>query len=207
MLRQSDDDCTILLVRRGARDPQQLVALVAANAREGRVRLWVGDQPAIEGMAQSAFAAVVAVCGDASHVRHALDGYDILESQATGAIFKAADATVGGVSMIALMESKDGLGRADFIAGWRQHAPLALTVHHGALRYVQYELINGGRAQLPYVGMAELLYASRSAVEPGMFRGPDDVKLIQDDVAHFMGAADVFLGSHHDFTHNSLQVS
>lgn len=98
-----------------------------------------------------------------------------------------------GAAIIAPWVARPDVDDSDIERHWTEHVPLALDVHHGAQRYVQ----NHVRAQLggdkAYRGIAVLHFPVVETIPQDLFRSPDDVALIQEDVADFLVETDTFV--------------
>ena len=203
----SDIACTLFLVPSNGRAIAMAAAVRFALmplARRVAGTLWLADQTPPEGWGQPAYAAVVAVCGEAGIVRNGLADFGALPLPSSARCFKdetlaSPGRNTSGVSLLSLIVPRPELDRDEAIRRWREHAPLALAVHHGARRYTQYELPGGATAPSGHVGMANLHFDSLENVTGKMFREPADTRLITDDIARFVASTETFLTSEYVF--------
>lgn len=82
---------------------------------------------------------------------------------------------------------------------WARHAPLAVEVHVGASRYVQWWVDEHLSRDAPKIGgIAELHFASERALADGFFDSPRGMKEIVQDTGHFIagGPARLFARDH-----------
>lgn len=82
---------------------------------------------------------------------------------------------------------------------WAHHAPLAVEVHVGASRYVQWWVEEQLSVDAPKIGgIAELHFASDKALAEGFFDSPRGMKEIVQDTGHFIagGPARLFARDH-----------
>jgi hypothetical protein len=82
---------------------------------------------------------------------------------------------------------------------WARHAPLAVEVHIGASRYVQWWVEERRSRDAPEIGgIAELHFASDQALAQGFFDSPRGMKGIIQDTGHFIagGPARLFARDH-----------
>lgn len=104
------------------------------------------------------------------------------------------------VNLIAVWDVRPGLPRSEARRHWQEHVPLALAIHHGNTRYVQTWLAEAlSHDAPPHAGIASLRFPSLEAITSGLFRSPDDVKVIEADVAEFVGASPVMYTTEHHF--------
>jgi hypothetical protein len=70
---------------------------------------------------------------------------------------------------------------------WARHAPLAVEVHVGASRYVQWWVDEHLSRDAPKIGgIAELHFATERALAEGFFDSPRGMKEIVQDTGHFI---------------------
>jgi hypothetical protein len=89
---------------------------------------------------------------------------------------------------------------------WARHAPLAVEVHEGASRYVQWWVDEHLSRDAPKIGgIAELHFATESALAERFFDSPRGMKEIVQDTGHFIAggpprlfARDHVFGRHAD---------
>ena len=88
-----------------------------------------------------------------------------------------------GINLLALMTARAGMPASEIDRHWAEHRPLALAVHHGMDRYIQFRAL---AADARYDGVAMLHFPTPEDLRSRLFRSPDDVALINDDVAAFI---------------------
>ena len=98
-----------------------------------------------------------------------------------------------GVALVAFWVAKAELPDAEVLRHWREHAPLALEIHHGALRYVQAPICASNGSPKPYRGIALLQFAAIETLPADLYREPGDIALIEADVAEFIQETDVMV--------------
>ena len=89
---------------------------------------------------------------------------------------------------------------------WARHAPLAVEVHVGASRYVQWWVEEHLSANAPKIGgIAELHFATNDALAERFFDSPRGMKEVAHDLGHFVAggpprlfARDYVFGSYPD---------
>jgi len=70
---------------------------------------------------------------------------------------------------------------------WARHAPLAVEVHEGASRYVQWWVEERLSQDAPKIGgIAELHFPTNTALEERFFDSPRGMKEIAHDLGHFV---------------------
>jgi len=190
-----EEACTIFLIAAGDRrlEARELTQVHAREVVRGSV--WIADQPQFAGVPPSALAGVVVVAGDVLAVRDALTEFDVQETPAIARAYRSegpSSSSCEGASLIAAMRPAAGLSRKEAMRAWQAHVPLALDVHLGARRYVQYEMLSDA---MPFFGMVDLHFESRAAVDSGLFRTPEDAHRVNQDAARFSGGTDMFIGS------------
>jgi len=196
----TDRPLTIFLVPAG--DHRVATAhSVLVNLRDvpAPTRVWTADVTN-SGMPDAPYAAVVA--GEAAALRPLLAAFSPREIAAAARRFKddtTADdnGCVEGVSILSFIAAYPDVDRVETVRRWREHAPLALEIHHAARRYVQYELLDGLDGEPGYAGMANLHLPDVEALATGMFRTEADVTVIAADVARFVHHHDTFLAHEH----------
>jgi EthD domain-containing protein len=96
------------------------------------------------------------------------------------------------INLMAVWEAKRGQAAAETRRHWLEHVPLAVSIHHGATRYVQSWLAKPlTRAAPPHTGLATLRFPSMEAMATGLFRSAEDVATIDQDVSEFIEASHV----------------
>ena len=104
----------------------------------------------------------------------------------------------GAIQLQALLERRDGQSLEEGFRHWGEHIPLAVEIHHKALRYRQFrftEKLSDGAPD--YLGFAVLDFASADDMRTGLFRDQADVAAIGEDVDEFVRRSDVMYGSEH----------
>jgi hypothetical protein len=198
----TDRHVTLFLVSAAEdRDGTARAVLTTLASSQIAATAWIADIER-DDRPPSPFAAVVA--GEGPDVSAALSGFRPRKIRAAARMFK--DLTVvnrrsrtPGVAMLSLLSPYRGVSREETVLRWREHAPLALAIHHAAQRYAQYELFDGMADEPPYAGMANLHFPDLDQMASGMFRTPDDIAVIAADVARFVYRHDTFLASEHIF--------
>lgn len=100
----------------------------------------------------------------------------------------------------------DDLPESAIRRSWARHAPLAVDVHEGASRYAQWWVDEHLSADAPKIGgIAELHFATASALAERFFDSPRGMKEIAHDLGHFVAggpprlfARDYVFGSYAD---------
>ncbi|GGC02889.1 hypothetical protein GCM10011494_21750 [Novosphingobium endophyticum] len=108
-----------------------------------------------------------------------------------------APAVVGvtpGLSQLSFIAALPGLAPAEYLRHWGEHIPLATAIHVGMDRYVQDRLSAG---EAGWFGMAHLHFPDDAALRDGLFRSAEDVAVITDDVAEFVGEYATMLAIEH----------
>lgn len=81
----------------------------------------------------------------------------------------------------------DDLPESAIRRSWARHAPLAVDVHEGASRYVQWWVDEHLARDAPCIGgIAELHFASDRALAERFFDSPRGMKEIAHDLGHFV---------------------
>lgn len=102
----------------------------------------------------------------------------------------------GAIQLLALIERRQGISQLEAFRHWDEHIPLAVEIHHKALRYRQFRFTEKLSPEAPdYVGFAVLDFASAQDLRTGLFRNEADVAVISEDVAEFIGRSDVLYGT------------
>jgi uncharacterized protein (TIGR02118 family) len=102
------------------------------------------------------------------------------------------------INLVALWNSPPGQPTAETQRHWREHAPLALAIHHGATGYVQNWVAKPVSADAPrYAGIAMLRFPSLEAIRDGLFRTEEDKATIAADVAEFVADNQVLYTTEH----------
>lgn len=102
----------------------------------------------------------------------------------------------GAIQLHALIERREGQPLEDAFRHWDEHIPLAVEIHHKALRYRQFRFIEKLSADAPdYVGFAVLDFASPEDLRTGLYRDKADMAVLADDIADFIARSDVMYGS------------
>lgn len=100
------------------------------------------------------------------------------------------------INLMAVWDAKRGQAAAETLRHWREHVPLALSIHHGATRYVQSWLEKPLTQGAPaHAGVATLQFHSMQAMATGLFRSPEDVGTIDQDVSDFIETSHVMYTS------------
>jgi hypothetical protein len=98
-----------------------------------------------------------------------------------------ADDSTPSINLMAVWDAKPGQAAAETRRHWLEHVPLALSIHHGATRYVQSWLAQPLTAAAPaHAGVATLRFPSMEAMATGLFRSAEDVATIDQDVSEFI---------------------
>lgn len=96
------------------------------------------------------------------------------------------------INLMAVWDAKRGQPTAETRRHWREHVPLAVSIHHGATRYVQSWLEKPLTQGAPaHAGVATLRFPSMEGMATGLFRSPEDVATIDQDVAEFIETSNV----------------
>ncbi|SCW61272.1 conserved hypothetical protein [Sphingobium faniae] len=98
-----------------------------------------------------------------------------------------------GLSQLSFIRAIDGLPLAEAERHWDEHIPLARAIHIGMNRYVQDRLSPPD----PWFGMAHLHFPDEAALRDGLFRSPEDVAVINADVAEFVSDYATMLAIEH----------
>jgi hypothetical protein len=98
-----------------------------------------------------------------------------------------------GVSLLAFCGAPDGQARQETLRHWSEHVRLAVTIHHGAERYIQNVVLGDH----PWFGIAELLLADADDLPGQLFRSPADADEINEDVAEFVALCPTLLAREH----------
>lgn len=81
----------------------------------------------------------------------------------------------------------DDLPETAIRRSWARHAPLAVEVHEGASRYIQWWVEEHLSQDAPKIGgVAELHFASTTALSERFFDSPRGMKEIAHDLGHFV---------------------
>jgi hypothetical protein len=98
----------------------------------------------------------------------------------------AIDST-SSINLMTVWDAKRDQNAAETRRHWREHVPLALSIHHGATRYVQCWLEKPLTRGAPaHAGVATLRFPSMEVMATGLFRSAEDVAIIDQDVAEFI---------------------
>jgi len=90
-------------------------------------------------------------------------------------------------NLVAVWNAPPGQGTFETQRHWREHAPLAVAIHHGATGYVQNWLAKPLSTDAPpHAGIAMLRFPSLAAIRDGLFRSEGDKATIANDVADFV---------------------
>jgi hypothetical protein len=96
------------------------------------------------------------------------------------------------INLLAVWDAKPGQPAAETRRHWREHVPLALSIHHGATGYVQSWLEKPLTQGAPaHAGVATLRFPSMQIMASGLFRSPEDVATIDQDVSEFIETSHV----------------
>jgi EthD domain-containing protein len=96
------------------------------------------------------------------------------------------------INLMAVWDAKRGQAAAETRHHWREHVPLAVSIHHGATRYVQSWLEKPLTQGAPaHAGVATLRFPSMEVMARGLFRSAEDVATIDQDVAEFIQTSHV----------------
>lgn len=102
------------------------------------------------------------------------------------------------VNLVAVWNAPPGQGTFETQRHWREHAPLALAIHHGATGHVQNWLAKPLSADSPpHAGIAVLRFPSLAAIRDGLFRSEKDKATIAADVAEFVADNQVLYTTEH----------
>jgi EthD domain len=100
------------------------------------------------------------------------------------------------INLMAVWDAKRGQAPAETRRHWREHVPLAVSIHHGATRYVQSWLEKPLTRGAPaHDGVATLRFPSMEVMATGLFRSAEDVATIDHDVAEFIQTSHVLYTS------------
>jgi hypothetical protein len=103
----------------------------------------------------------------------------------------AVDSTPS-INLMAVWDAKRGQAATETRRHWREHVPLAVSIHHGATRYVQSWLEKPLTQGAPaHAGVATLRFPSMEVMATGLFRSAEDVATIDQDVAEFIQTSHV----------------
>ena len=101
----------------------------------------------------------------------------------------------GPLQMLALIQRREGMAITEAFRHWDEHIPLAVAIHHKALRYRQFRFINKLSTAAPdYLGLAVLDFAGPDEMRTGMFHDDAEAAIITADVDEFVGHSDVMVG-------------
>jgi len=102
-----------------------------------------------------------------------------------------------GLSQLSFIQAIDGMPRGESERHWDEHIPLACDIHVGMSRYVQNRLSPAGPGARPWFGMAHLHFPDEAALRQGLFRTPEDIRVITEDVAEFVSDHITMLATEH----------
>ncbi|MBO0732550.1 MAG: EthD domain-containing protein, partial [Acidimicrobiaceae bacterium] len=97
----------------------------------------------------------------------------------------------GGVSFISFVQRAATMDHEQFEQHWTErHRPLAIEHHQGMLLYVQNVVREqiAGPDGAALDGIAELVFATGSDVDAGLFPTEESRRIIGEDVARFIGS-------------------
>lgn len=138
------------------------------------------------------------IAGDA--VPAALGAVEVHASQEVIGKPGAGPAPVGitpGLSQLSFIQAIDGMPRSETERHWDEHIPLACAIHVGMNRYVQDRLFPARGSASRWFGMAHLHFPDETALRDGLFRSPEDIRIITEDVAEFVSDHATMLAVEH----------
>lgn len=136
------------------------------------------------------------LCGDL------LEGH-VVEAHGSREVFgKGCDTLPGpgivpGFSQLSFIRPLPGMSCADVERHWSEHIPLAVAIHVGMTRYVQDRFDEAGKTGAGWFGMAHLHFPDADVLRNGLFRTPEDVAAITEDVAEFVADHATMLAIEH----------
>lgn len=163
-----------------------------AERENGRpIGIWLPDQPSPFGDDPTLLPySAIALYEDGE----ALNTEDAYRYQAE--LVTAKDGPAGSIQLLSLIERPDHATRAEALQHWQEHIPLAVEIHHKALRYRQYRFAKRLTREGPdYIGLAVLDFATPDDLRSGIYRDAADEVLIAEDIADFVGRADTMFGT------------